>query len=140
MAESDTTPTPRLPAYPPAYIRVAVLVGLATLLLGLSGLFWLEQRPPTPAFVRVEGVAAELEAVPDLVFEVEATWEDADGELRGEAGTAGREPDVWLFYDAPAAAEVTLIVFRRTEAERRAIASTTRPLERGRLVEVARTR
>ena len=136
MAESDTTPGGDAPLAPPAYMRVAVLVGLATLLLGLSGLFWLEQRPPSPAFVRVHGVIDELEVSPEVSFEIEATWEDAEGELRGEAGTEGREPDVWLFYDAPAAKEVTLIIYRRNEVERRAVASQTRKLERGRLFEI----
>ncbi|MDJ0975006.1 MAG: hypothetical protein QNJ98_11140 [Planctomycetota bacterium] len=136
MAESDTTPSGSAPLAPPAYMRVATLVGLATLLLGLSGLFWLEQRPPTPAFVRVHGVIDELRKWPDVSFEIEATWEDAQGELRGEAGTEGREADVWLFYDAPAAKEVTLIIYRLNEAERRAVASKTRRLERGRLFEI----
>lgn len=136
MAESESTPDRGGWEHPPAYVRIAVLVGLATLLLGLSGLFWLESGPPTPAFVRVLGVAEDLKATPEISFEVEATWEDGDGELRGEAGTLGREPDVWLFYDAPVGTEVTLIVYRRNEAERRAVAQGTQPLARGRILEL----
>lgn len=133
MADVEENAERRAHLAPPAYFRIAVAVGVATVLLGLSGLFWLNDRPPPPAFVRVHGVAEALDAVPGSTFTMEAKWEDGNGELRGEAGTEGRDKDVWLFYAAPEATEVTLIVWRRTEAGREEVARNMQPLRRGKL-------
>lgn len=140
MAETDTTLEEAAWEHPPAYIRVTVLVGVATLLLGLSGLFWLESGPPSPAFVRVKGIKEHLERMPGVSFEIQATWEDDAGELRGEVGSQGREPDVWLFYDAPIAAEVRLMVYLRNEVDRRIIAEGNLRLQRGKLLELGTPR
>lgn len=139
---SDTAERPNRDALltPPAYFRIAVVVGVATVLLGLSGLFWLKGRPAPPAFVRVRGAAALLERIPGSTFAIEAKWEDGNGELMGEAGTAGRDMDVWLFYAAPNATEVTLVVWHQTEAGRQELARGMHTLQRGKLIDIPLTR
>lgn len=119
---------------PPAYLRICVVVGTVTLLVGIVGMFLLDR--PNPAFLRLHGVVDEMAVDPHVAFEVEASWEDEQGELHGKAGTSGRDPDIWLFYDLPKGKEVTLVVYRITEAERREVLRATRPLDPGKVTEL----
>lgn len=87
----------------PLYLKAAVIVGAATILVGIAGVVWLPDPPALPAFVRVDTTLA-----PDTLLR--ARWTDRKG-VHTEDGVQGRERDVWLFYRVPDGVPVTLQMF-----------------------------
>ena len=82
------------------FLRTAVIVGAACVLLGVAGLVWLPDPPPPPAFVRIDSVLDEGTLV-------RTRWTNKRG-VYTEDGVRGREPDVWLFYETPTGKPVSI--------------------------------
>ncbi len=97
----------------PLYLRIAVVVGTACVLLGISGLVWLPKPPPSPAFVRIDSVLDEGTLV-------RARWTSKQG-VHTEDGVRGREPDVWLFYETPTGKPVSIQIIATPESAGRVI-------------------
>ncbi len=98
----------------PAYLRVTVVAGAVTLLIGIAGMLWLP--PPLeaaePARVRLVAADPQIEGLA-----VEARWNDADGKGRREVGTPCADDLTWVFRDTPSDRPVVLVVTRRFGAD-----------------------
>ncbi len=99
------------PDYPPAYLRVVVVFGAATLLIGIAGLLWLP--PPIDAVAEPARVRLLVSGADETGFEVEAHWSDGAGATQKERGTPATTAMTWLFHTAPTDRPVVLVVVRR---------------------------
>ncbi len=102
---------------PPLFLRMAIVVGLATLAVGVVGLVVIVlKRPPA---VAVDGPpnpvppgVAEGWNVPDE-WRVVARWREAD-ETREVVGVPGDESRIgWAFGGAPPGVPLAIVVLRR---------------------------
>ena len=101
---------------PPLYLRAAVILGVAVLLVGLSGIVWLPDTPLPPeryAGVRVT-FPPETSAPSTSELSVVATWSDAAGTPQTETGSLSESGRLFLFRQAPGGASVRFVVRRRT--------------------------
>ncbi len=109
-----------------------MVIGFAAFLLGLSGLFWLPDVPPEPAFLLLVEVGGR--ATPDQIV---ASWStEAGAAQREETAVRGRERGIWLFYEAPEAAKVTLTFYRHWASGRQDLGRREAVLQRGRVTKV----
>lgn len=104
---------------PPLALRIAIVVGAVTLLVGIGAAVYLRLFLDKPeAGVTDDLAVVVLTNVPKAQrLQVEATWAEGDFEHR-EFGAPGTEPGVWSFQRAPVGEDLTLTVYTLDGAKR----------------------
>ena len=108
VAVAMSTPSPN---DPPLALKLAIVLGVVTLLVGLAGAIYLRlirsdaDSPGNVAIVQLTNVPQEVE------LQLTATWSVRD-QVRSEEGQAGTDAGVWAFHLAPVRESLTLTVWR----------------------------
>lgn len=96
---------------PPPALKIAIVIGLVTLVAGLASaiyLRWIQDddgmAAPEVSVVRIQNMPA------DAQVQVTATWGEK-GKTRTEDGHAGTVPGIWSFHLAPVRQSLTLTVW-----------------------------
>lgn len=115
-----TAMNPRPPTEPPLLLKVAVLVGVVTLLGGLGGAIYLRLlRSESDSPWGAVAVVQLTNVPPNAALTVTATWSEGE-ESRTEEALAGTDDGIWSFHVAPVQQALTLTIWRTT-AEARSV-------------------
>ncbi len=113
--------------------RASVVIGCATMLLGVAGIFYFRDRAPpevTPPSGDTASVIVDTPAAKEDL-EVVVRWTEGDGSHGEERGRRGKDPVTWHFRRAPQAVPVDLVVYVTSAGQRRELHRTEAVLQRG---------